>query len=147
MTPAEKAEFEVAEYRGSHALAFLASCMSDEVDAADWWQGIEYYAEGEWLAPYSEFELAGNAAFGRPVRRKPRMRHLIDANGERWEFPEPMREEPEDGFRCWLVFNGQFPWDSAKNHKKLLNHGRLHATREARDAHERALIAASGGAA
>ena len=36
-------------------------------------------------------------------RRRPKMLHVIDAKGKRWEFPEPMREAPAPGTRYWYA--------------------------------------------
>lgn len=93
---------------------------------------------------------------GSQVRRKPAqpMRYLIDAEGRRWEFPEPMGQVPPSNTKYWCVFDcDRHEPDEPRisdglthgTTRAFIDQGRCHATREARDAHERALIAASKG--
>lgn len=75
------------------------------------------------------------------VRRKQKM---LSINGH--EFPEPMRDAPKVGQTYWLENMAfKFVWSGDDSDKRWLSLGLCHSTREAAEAHRRAIILASGG--
>jgi len=74
-------------------------------------------------------------------RRKPR---TININGH--EVPEPMREKPPYGAYYWVadlryeVSPVQYVWEAHESDKKWLRAGLCHSTKEAAEAHARALL-------
>lgn len=81
-------------------------------------------------------------------RRKPRTIRIGEI-----DVPEPLRVEPEPSTPCFVpsIFNADISdddklvWMGSEAAGRLLRRGFLHATREAAEAHARALIAVSGG--
>jgi len=68
-------------------------------------------------------------------RRRPKMLHVIDAKGKRWEFPEPMREAPKKGEVTWfidIVNNGvqSYQWSNSYSDVACLAAGLCQATEE-----------------
>jgi len=89
------------------------------------------------------------AIFSRPnefaVRRKQKM---LSINGH--EFPEPMQVAPKNGESYWLanpadIAPNKQVWNSDDLDKMWLSSGLCHSTREAAEAHHRAIILASVG--
>ncbi len=86
-------------------------------------------------------------------RRKPRMITATDATGKVWEWPEPMREKPEDGSMVYVPnplkvqgYEGVKYYFSDKYlSNELLGSGLCHLTESAAEAHAEALIAISRG--
>lgn len=93
----------------------------------------EYYG-GQWIANLDLFLAV-------PTR---------SING--YEYPEPERVKPKDGTECWMpypssehfVIRSRFE-NKEKRHKQFLKRGLVHLTREAAEAHARAIILAGGG--
>lgn len=68
------------------------------------------------------------------------------------EYPEPERVELEHGTECWLTYPSsedfviRFWFENGhKRHQQFLKRGLVHLTREAAEAHARAIILAGGG--
>ena len=82
-------------------------------------------------------------------RRRPKMLHVIDAKGKRWEFPAPMREAPE--YRSEYYFVGQAggiykdTWDNLPSDKLRLAAGLCQSTQEGAQQQLAALRAACLG--
>lgn len=83
-------------------------------------------------------------------RRRPKLLHAIDAKGIRHEWPEPMREVPEDGAQYWLAdvtLNRVFYdyWGATLIDRQRHKAGECHHTKEAAEAHLAALRAVCRG--
>jgi len=104
------------------------------------WERWEYESHmlGGWKPvachPYWEQDIR--------YRRKPR---TITINGH--EVPEPMREAPEDGCSYWLPMitdsgfvSGRTTWNQDSSDDRWLARGLCHTTKEAAEAHARALL-------
>jgi hypothetical protein len=68
-------------------------------------------------------------------RRRPAMLHVIDANGKRWEFPQPMREALRRGQNYWAIMADDDRiicsswWDDPADEKRL-KLGRCQSTKD-----------------
>ena len=105
------------------------------------WELWEFCLEGkskeDWIDCFDDPNWSPNCKY----RRKPR---TININGH--EVPEPMRVAPEIGVTYWVADpvherkSCEFCWDSNTHAPKWLRLGLCHSTREAAEAHARALL-------
>ena len=112
------------------------------------WRGWEalWHEEKGWGA------LLANPEWhcGNKYRRRPKMLHVIDAKGKRWEFPVPMRGAPKKGEVTWfidIVNNGvqSYQWSNSYSDVACLAAGLCQATEEGAQQQLAALRAACLG--
>ena len=103
------------------------------------WRNWQYKWGNEWTSCTSPLLFQDGIKY----RRKPRTR-TITINGH--EVPEPVRHPLEDGESYWIpgivevssVY--RLTWSEYGHNKRLLRAGMIHRTREAAEAHAKALI-------
>lgn len=101
------------------------------------WQG----SNGEWQSQSVNTNLAEIAAeiYGpKRYRVKPR---TININGI--EVPEPVREPLKNGTKYWTLNRSSvidYIWDGDNMDQEILASGWVHLTKEAAEAHHRALV-------
>lgn len=133
----------VADYiepaKGHPHAALMALYAQDAAETDKPWERWEFYSEGKlkWLEVTAHPEWRARVQY----RRKPKTIRI----GE-YDVPEPMRVAPEYRSTYWAV-NPFYPegvsrdvWHSASSDRSALANGMLHLTREAAEAHAKALI-------
>ena len=97
------------------------------------WRGWQVYSpqHGKWL------DATGRVSWIDVVdyRRRPKMLHVTDAKGKRWEFPVPMRGAPKKGEVTWfidIVNNGvqSYQWSNSYSDVACLAAGLCQSTEE-----------------
>jgi len=87
------------------------------------------------------------------IRRKPRMIRVThefpDGTVRVFEYPEPVREPLENGQGYWLAVLSphgihRWEWHGTKDENHLLDLGLIHLTKEAAEAHRRAMVGEDG---
>lgn len=106
-------------------------------------QQIEYFHNGNWYSkePHTALNLVNLGAAPEDFRIKPK---TININGH--EVPEPVREPLENGQEYYFQeITAEYLvdtscWGDTSCDKFLLNSGLIHLTREAAEAHAKALL-------
>jgi hypothetical protein len=128
-------------------LAWLEKGAPEGRDPWRGWQCVDAYAS---LRRWDACSWEPEWHHGLIYRRRPKMLHVIDAKGKRWEFPEPMREAPPLQTLYWFVglVSGSVArdsWDGMFFEDNALKAGLCHSTEEGAQAHLAALRAACRG--
>ena len=126
----------------AHILAQLAEIA--KTDPEPWWRLEVQDVHGNWVQCGSQITLLNPNVI---LRIKPA---TVNIGGV--VLAGPLREAPEDGTRCWLLFDNTAAPDApvlfAKGVPvsiKWLNDGRLFASKEARDKYQDALVKLANG--
>ncbi len=125
--------------RNPHAVLMLEWEKDQRENPSQVWQ-YEKKADSSWV------DIVGAPVWhvADTYRRKPR---TCSINGV--EFPEPLREEPEEGTKVWYPAHWEparvekTPWEGNSDDEFMLARGQYHLTKEAALAHANAIIAAT----
>ena len=105
---------------------------------SDWWKNYRVLRDGVGFVASTPQDIWTAIAEGETVERNALVTRTIT-------YPEPLSEPPEPGTLYYVLFGTWSYWKDSRFDRCVLEDGRVHLSKENRDAHELALRSKSNG--